>query len=256
MQRQFRGWFAVVTIVILMSAIKLVIFDIAGTIIADRGEVVRAFGAALRKHGVAYTDAELAEWKGASKREVIRRFVGQGQDGSAAEERVEKIYATFRSILEEHYRKGGIEAIAGAAGTFAWLLARGIRLATTTGFYREVTDLILDRTGWQKEFTANITSSDVAMGRPAPYMIFRAMETAGVMSVGDVVNVGDTPLDLQAGTNAGVREVIGVLTGLHGKQRLEREPHTALLPSVAELPGWLEARYFERAASHSQNNSD
>jgi phosphonatase-like hydrolase len=237
----------VVTIVIPMNDIKLVIFDIAGTIITDRGEVVHAFGSALKEHGIPYTDAELAEWKGTSKREVIWRFVSR--DGSAGDDRVEKIYADFRDILEQHYRDGGVEAIPGAAQTFAWLRERGVRIVTTTGFYREVTDLILERTGWRDLFAANITSSDVSMGRPAPYMIFRAMEAAGVRSVQEVVNIGDTPLDLQAGTNAGVREVIGVLTGLHGRPRLEREPHTALLPSVAELPEWLEARHFEAAAT-------
>jgi phosphoglycolate phosphatase-like HAD superfamily hydrolase len=70
-------------------------------------------------------------------------------------------------------------------------------------------------------------------------MIFRAMEASGVTSVREVVNVGDTPLDLQAGTNAGVRGVIGVLTGLHGKELLQRELHTHILASVAEIPELL-----------------
>ena len=74
-------------------------------------------------------------------------------------------------------------------------------------------------------------------------MIFRTMEAAGVKSVREVINVGDTPLDLQAGTNAGVRDVIGVLTGLHTQERLQREPHTVLLPSVAKLPEWIGERY-------------
>ena len=67
-----------------MDAIKLVIFDIAGTIIEDHGEVLRAFAAALDQHGIAYTDAELKEWKGASKQEVLRHFVqrrGGADDG-------------------------------------------------------------------------------------------------------------------------------------------------------------------------------
>jgi phosphonatase-like hydrolase len=224
-----------------MSAIKLVIFDIAGTIIADHGEVVSAFSAALQEHRVPFTDAELAEWKGASKREVIRRFVSrESNQEPAQEERVEKVYAAFRANLEAHYRNGGVHPIPGASETFAWLNSRGIPIATTTGFYREVTELILERTGWQDRFVANITSSDVRMGRPAPYMIFRAMEAAGVTIVREVINLGDTPLDLQAAANAGVRAGIGVLSGLHRKERLEREPHTALLPSVADLPGWMQ----------------
>ena len=77
---------------------------------------------------------------------------------------------------------------------------------------------------------------DVAEGRPAPYLIFRAMEATGVSSVHRVANVGDTILDLRAGHNAGVRWNVGVLTGAHQRQLLESVPHTHLLPSVAELP--------------------
>ncbi len=85
-------------------------------------------------------------------------------------------------------------------------------------------------------FAANISSSDVRQGRPAPFMIFRAMEATGVRDVRQVINVGDTPLDLQAGTNAGVSRVVGVLTGTHGEERLKREPHTHIIPSVATFP--------------------
>jgi len=225
-----------------MDAIKLVIFDIAGTIVEDRGEVLGAFSTALEQHGVAHSAAELKEWKGASKKEVIRHFVRR-QDAAADESAVAAVYSDFRTLLERHYRDNGVLPIAGAAATFGWLKERGILAATTSGFYREVADLILEAAGWREMFAANISSSDVSVGRPAPYMIFHAMEATGVTNVGEVVNVGDTPLDLQAGTNAGVRDVIGVLTGPHNKERLQREPHTALLPSVAALPEWIEKRY-------------
>jgi phosphonatase-like hydrolase len=227
-----------------MSPIKLVIFDIAGTIVQDRGEVMHAFTCSLRARGVPFTDAELEEWKGASKREVIRHFVTRQSELTSSDE-VERVYDEFRGGLEGHYRDHGVTPIPGAADTLAWLRRRGISIATTSGFYREIAAVILERAGWRDAFAANISSSDVAAGRPAPFMIFRAMEAAGVSSGREVINVGDTPLDLQAGTNAGVRDVIGVLTGLHKRERLQREPHTALLPSVAELPEWIEGRYAE-----------
>jgi len=230
-----------------MDAIKLVIFDVAGTIVEDRGEVLAAFSTTLEKHGVAHTAAELKEWKGASKKEVIRHFVRR-QDATADESAVVAVYADFRSGLDRHYRENGVIPIAGAADMFAWLKEHGILIATTSGFYREVANLILEAAGWRGMFVANISSSDVPMGRPAPYMIFRAMETAGVCSVRQIMNVGDTPLDLQAGTNAGALDVIGVLTGLHTKERLEHEPHTALLPSVADLPKWISERDSKSAS--------
>jgi phosphoglycolate phosphatase-like HAD superfamily hydrolase len=88
-----------------------------------------------------------------------------------------------------------------------------------------------------------ITSDDVAHGRPSPYMIFHAMEATSVNNVAEVIAVGDTPLDLQAGTNAGLRGVVGVLSGASKEERLRPEPHTDLLPSVAELPALIASKY-------------
>ena len=74
-------------------------------------------------------------------------------------------------------------------------------------------------------------------------MIFHAMEAARVSNVAEVVAVGDTPLDLQAGTNAGARGVIGVLSGASKIERLQPEAHTDILASVAELPALIAAKY-------------
>jgi phosphoglycolate phosphatase-like HAD superfamily hydrolase len=86
-----------------------------------------------------------------------------------------------------------------------------------------------------------VCGDDVSQGRPAPYLIFRAMEATGARSVHQVAVVGDTTRDLQAGHNAGVRWNIGVLTGAHDRQTLQRAPHTHLLPSVAEVARVWEA---------------
>jgi phosphonatase-like hydrolase len=155
------------------------------------------------------------------------------------ERRAAKTYADFRRTLEDHYQKNGVIPIAGAEATFTWLRERKILIATTTGFYREIAELILKKAGWLATFDANVSSSDVAKGRPAPDMIFRAMEKTGVEKASQVINVGDTPLDLQAGSNAGVAAVVGVLTGAHTEERLRREPHTHIIPSVADLPAML-----------------
>jgi len=112
-------------------------------------------------------------------------------------------------------------------------------VATNTGFDRAITTSIFQRLGWEQYFAAIISSDDVTRGRPSPYMLFHAMETAGVDNVAEVMAVGDTPLDLEAGTNAGVRAVVGVLSGAGTAETLRREPHTHILPSVADLPRLL-----------------
>ena len=70
-------------------------------------------------------------------------------------------------------------------------------------------------------------------------MLFHAMETAQIDNVAAVMAVGDTPLDLQAANNAGLRGMVGVLSGAGSGEQLRREPHTNLLASVAGLPALL-----------------
>ena len=228
-----------------MPKVKLVIFDIGGTIIEDNGEVINAFSAALEGNGLRATRAELTELKGASKRTVITTFVERqwGRQEPGNEARIEKAYEDFRGRLESSFSNGGVKPIRGAAATFAWLKARGILCATTTGFYRSVTERILNSAGWQDTFSANVCSDDVKSGRPAPFMIFHAMEATGVADVRQVLNVGDTRLDLQAGNRAGVLGVIGVLTGIHKEDRLLPELPSHLIPSVADLPSLIEHHY-------------
>ncbi len=221
-----------------MTPIKLVLFDITGTIIKDTGDMVRALTGALHKNGIAITESDLREWRGAAKREVIRHFVAQklGQDVENSDPRVTAITEDFRNMLEAEFQSHAVIQIPGAEATFGWLRERGILIGTTTGYHRGLTDILLDRLGWRDTFQATVCSDEVALGRPAPYMIFHAMEKAGVVSVSQVITVGDTPLDLQAGANAGLRGVVGVLSGAHKLERLKQERHTHILPSVAELP--------------------
>jgi phosphonatase-like hydrolase len=189
------------------------------------------------------TPAEIAEVRGASKREVVQHFVEmRAPAGTARRQKlIAAIYADFSRQVIDSYK--AVPPIAGAEEAFQKMRENGLLLATTTGFDREITNSIMTRLGWQKYFAAMISSDDVAEGRPAPFMIFHAMESARVNSVREVAAVGDTPLDLQAGTNAGLRGVVGVLSGASTAERLGEEPHTHILRSVAELPELLHSRF-------------
>ena len=66
-------------------------------------------------------------------------------------------------------------------------------------------------------------------------MILGAMERLGVADAGAVAVVGDTTSDLEAGTNAGARAVIGVLSGAHDRTTLSAAPHTDLIDDVTGL---------------------
>jgi phosphonatase-like hydrolase len=222
-----------------MKEIDLVIFDMAGTTVLDAGQVPEAFRTVLQARGIEITDDALRSVRGASKREAIHRFVERHLPGDSTEvdRQTEGIFSAFRDHLAKSYAHGGAKPIPGAEQAFEWLHGRGIKVALNTGFDRMITDLLLRAIGWGPEaVNAVICGDDVAQGRPAPFLIFRAMEATGTISVHRVMNVGDTVLDLQAGRNAGVGENIGVLSGAHSLEQLEKFPHTRLIPSVAEIP--------------------
>jgi phosphonatase-like hydrolase len=211
--------------------IKLVVLDIGGTLIADHGEVPDAMLGAFSRHGVTVTPQEFAEWRGASKREMVRHFVGREHKSDSL---IEPIYADFMATATKAYEK--VQPIPGAEKAMQELAAMKLLLATTTGFDQVLTTAILSRLGWQHYFVASISSDQVREGRPAPYMLFHAMEAAGVYDPAQVIAVGDTPLDLQAATNGGMGAAIGVYSGAATEERLRKERNTGVLPSVAELP--------------------
>jgi phosphonatase-like hydrolase len=215
----------------------LVVFDLAGTTVEDRGEVPSAFTAALAEQGIAVSPEMLASVRGASKRQAIERLVPDAPGRGA---RAEAAFASFQRHLAGLYSES-VRPVPGAEEAFRWLRAQQVRVALNTGFDRTTTALLLTALHWGHGVVdAVVSGDDVREGRPAPFLIFRAMEATGTHRVDRVANVGDTVLDLEAGRNAGVRWNIGVLSGAHGRDRLDEAPHTQLVPDVGHLRGLFE----------------
>jgi phosphonatase-like hydrolase len=223
--------------------IDLVVFDMVGTTIKDDGVVVQAFLDTLHQHQIPATEKDLGPWRGAAKRSVLQAFVERhfGREDPANQRRVEDAYAAFRCNLEQAYEEAGARALPGVEVTFEYLRERRIKIAFTTGFYRRVTDIILERLDWRMAppFDASVCSDEVTQGRPAPYMIFRAMEATGTFDVRRVAKVGDTALDLMAGRNAGTSLVVGVLSGASTREQLAVFDQAVVVPGVVDLPQLL-----------------
>src|SRR5262249_6958042 len=121
---------------------------------------------------------------------------------------------------------------------FAILRRAGVKVALNTGFSRSVAKVLLHRLGWNAPsvIDADVTSDEVPRGRPHPDMVRLLMNRLGVRDPGAVAKVGDTQADLEEGTNAQCRLVIGVATGSYSLAELEQYPHTHLVQSVADVP--------------------
>jgi phosphonatase-like hydrolase len=220
--------------------IELVVFDIAGTTVEDDDAVNRCLLGALAAAGLAVDPATVNEVMGLPKPAAIRRLIDASPGGAALGEQVDAINADFVDRMERYYTQAaGVREIPGASATFAFLRRGGIKTALISGFSRHIVEVLLKRLAWsgeQSPVDAVVASDEVSRGRPHPDMIHRLMRQLGVGDGTRVAKVGDTPVDLEEGANAGCGLNIGVATGAFPLARLESLPHTHLLGSVADFP--------------------
>lgn len=208
---------------------RLVVFDLAGTTMADDGSVAEAFREVLSTSGLSCSEEEISRVRGASKREAFLRLA---QDEALAE----RLFHAFLAALRRRYERVPPREVAGTASIFAWLREQGVKVALNTGFERDMVTALLARLGWDpKGFDAIVCGDEVPEGRPSPAMILEAMRRTGVSDASLVMAVGDTTLDLQAGSAARAGWVVGVTSGAHDHARLLQAPHTHLAASVAHL---------------------
>ncbi|TVU66713.1 phosphonatase-like hydrolase [Paenarthrobacter nitroguajacolicus] len=221
--------------------IQLVACDMAGTTIDEHGDVYVALARCVEETGVATTPESVQEWMGADKVEAITALIEAG-GGTVDQATVAAAFVRFKELLVEFYDANPPVALDGVEDAFRELRGKGVKVALTTGFSRDVAEPLLERLGWRVDddslLDAVVCSDDVAAGRPAPHMIHRAMELTGVQDVRAVLAAGDTVNDLAAANNAGVTAV-GVLTGKLGRVDLAAHPHHHILDGVKDIPGLL-----------------
>lgn len=218
----------------------------AGTTVRDNDEVLYCFRKACLDTGLLVSDDQLNALMGVSKNVVFQMLweAQLGKQDIAIPARAAASYGHFKVILEEYYRSHPCQPTEGCLDTFIWCRNNGIKIALNTGFYRGVTDLILQNLDWQigRDVDFVIASDEVPEGRPAVFMIAAAMKHFGITDPTSVVKVGDTPVDIAEGRNAGCRFVVSLTNGTHRHDQLAPLQPDVLLEHIGLLPEWLSAQ--------------
>lgn len=227
------------------ESIKLVIFDLAGTTVYDDHYVSDVLCEVLALHGYTITRKAADEVMGIAKPVAIRILLKQFYPATAAAAPVAVIHEDFLTRMNSFYTHSeNIREIEGCSDVFRSLQAQGIKVGIDTGFSRDITDIIIRRLGWDKEnlVDVRVASDEVEHGRPAPDMVFKAMVLTGITDVKSVAKVGDTPVDIMEGNNAGCGMVIGVLSGIGTAEELSDAGDAILVASVADITGVISSK--------------
>jgi phosphonatase-like hydrolase len=241
-----------------MSQIQMVMFDLSGTTVHDDTGVRDCLYRAAQENGLQTTPDEILLHMGTNKIHLYQYLIARSRgieidfrdfekiQDPATLELATRVFHRYEEIMIHHYRTE-VREVPGAADTFRWCHAHGIKVATDTGFHKAITQAIMDGLGWLRDGLVDL-SVDVQdipgeRGRPAPFMIFHAMEMLDIQSVGAVLKIGDTPADMLEGTNAGCRGVVGVMSGPRPVTAWGCYRHTHVIPSVKELPQLIETEF-------------
>ena len=190
---------------------KLLISDGAGTFF-DPGSMLPAiaFQQAFDKMGYPVSMPTIQKYMGRQKLEhinlilqepdVFERFLKLNNRRPDEND----LIAIYNGFKEELYVSAVRTAEIPGVKEQAYLMKEaGIPIIITTGYDRRMVDETRKAMPWLDEVISHyITSNDVMVSRPAPFMIYQAMEFAKVDNPAKAVKVGDTKVDVEAADNA------------------------------------------------------
>jgi phosphoglycolate phosphatase len=225
---------------------RLVLFDIDGTLLVDRGAGRRAIEAALLE--VSGTRGEIAGFRmgGRTDPEIVHALLGAaGMARERIDAGLEPLWQRYVERLRAELAPGDVVALPGAAERVAEVETRGGEtvLGLLTGNVEPGARLKLSAAGIGFErFHVGAFGSDHWRRSELPAVaVRRARARTGIdYREREIVIVGDTPLDISCGAHLGVRTV-AVATGRHSAAELEACGPDVVLPDLEDAGAFWEA---------------
>ena len=197
----------------LRERFDLIVLDWAGTMV-DFGcqAPVKALVEAFATAGVAIDIPAARQDMGKSKAEHVRSLLQapaiaaawRAARGHTADESDVELLMSRLGPLMRAYAAEAATLIPGARETVEGLRALGFKIASSTGYTREMMEPVLARAAAQGYVPDHVTcSGETPAGRPTPLMIYKACAELGVWPLSRVVKVDDAEVGIAEGRAAG-----------------------------------------------------
>jgi phosphonatase-like hydrolase len=217
--------------------IRMVVFDMAGTVVDEQNVVYKTLQKAINQAGISVSLGDvLALGAGKEKKAALKDIIAVHAPGQT-DEAIESMFHYFLKELDIAYDNLSVIPVKGAEEVFDTLRAHDINVALNTGYNRETAEKLVQKLGWTKgvQYDELITASDVVHSRPKPDMILRAMQLAGINNPSVVLKIGDSAVDIEEGKNAGCGITVGITTGAQTREQLSAAKPDYIIDDLLQL---------------------
>ncbi len=203
--------------------LQAVVLDWAGTTV-DFGSLApaRTLQHLFAQLNIALSEAETRRDMGLPKKEHIRGLLAMPRiseewqhlhGGVPTDEDVERVYTEFIpmqfSCLAEYSA-----VIPGVPEIVQGFRRRGLKIGSSTGYTRAMLDLLLETSACEGyEPDCSLTPEEAGSGRPHPFMMYECAVRLQVYPLSAIAKIGDTPVDIYEGLNAGAWSIGVAATG-------------------------------------------
>ncbi len=207
--------------------IKLVIFDLDGTLVNAYPAVGRSVNYTLKALGFASrSHAEIKRSVGSGDRKLMAHFVG------------EKLADRALAIYRPHHTKalevkGAVRLLPGALGILKFLKGKGYKLAIASNRPTKFTRIILKVLGVLQLFDVVLCADKADRPKPYPDILWDIARRLG-LDRKEVLYVGDMTIDVNCALRAGVR-MVAVLTGSSSKKELKDLKPWRIIDKMSQL---------------------
>lgn len=212
---------------------KLVLFDIDKTLIKTTKAHGAVFSETFKKVYGIDTNIDIIEHHGMTDIQIVFEVLKKnGLDETAIKSKLEDYIKVVLSSFKERINKEEIILLDGVRELLDELKKNNVLVGLVTGQLEPFADIKLKRLGLNDYFkVGGFGNEDVSRTNLVKIAIKKAEDNFNFHFNNNVFLIGDTPRDMKAGREAGVK-TIGVMTGIYSKEQLKEGGADFVFPDL------------------------
>lgn len=215
--------------------IKLVIFDLDGTLLDTVKDLGHATNFALRECG--FPERPINDYYKLCGRGIYNLFRGAVPEGKATEDTVKRMAELFLGYYDAHMCDDTLP-YPGIIDMLHKITRAGVIPALASNKYQEGAEKLIRHFFGDVKFLKILGQREGQPIKPDPAIVHQIMAERPDIKIDEVMYVGDSDVDMQTGDNAAVRTV-GVTWGFRSREELEAGKPWKIADNAEELASFI-----------------